>query len=101
MPLQKIGICNKEHKLPIAIESFPGNTLDHLTLRSALAKNIDGLAFSRFILISDRGICCYPNLLHLKDENGNRRTTEEKVAVYWSKNLSCVQNRKTKSFMIS
>ena len=52
-------------------------------------------------LISDRGICCYPNLLHLKDENGNRRTTEEKVAVYWSKNLSCVQNRKTKSFMIS
>ena len=43
MPLQKIGICNKEHKLPIAIESFPGNTLDHLTLRSALAKNIDGV----------------------------------------------------------
>lgn len=147
MPLQKIGICNKEHKLPIAIESFPGNTLDHLTLRSALAKNIDGLAFSRFILISDRGICCYPNLLHLKDagngyivsksllkstkkerewtyrddgylsvsddfkyksrivkktvkdENGNKRTIEEKVVVYWSRKFQLRAERENKKFL--
>lgn len=79
--LRKMGVCKEERKLPIvqmglfmddcgipiAIESFPGNTLDHLTLRSALEKNIDGLDFSRFILIGDRGICCYPNLIHLKD----------------------------------
>lgn len=78
---RKMGVCKEERKLPIvqmglfmddsgipiAIESFPGNTLDHLTLRSAMEKNIDGLEFSRFILIGDRGICCYPNLLHLKD----------------------------------
>jgi len=50
--LRKMGVCKEERKLPIvqmglfmddsgipiAIETFPGNTLDHLTLRSALKK---------------------------------------------------------------
>lgn len=78
---RKMGVCKEERKLPIvqmglfmddsgipiAIETFPGNTLDHLTLRPALKKNIDGLDFSRFIMIADRGICNYPNLLHVLD----------------------------------
>jgi transposase len=81
---RKLGVCKEERKLPIvqmglfmddkgipiAIESFPGNTLDHLTLRDALKKNIDGIDFSRFILIGDRDICVYTNLLHLLD-SGN------------------------------
>ena len=50
--------------IPIAIGSFPGNTLDHLTLRPAMKKTIDDMDFSRFILIADRGICNYMNLLH-------------------------------------
>lgn len=79
--LRKIGVCKEERKLPIvqmglfmdddgipiAIETFPGNTLDHLTLRKSLEKNIDGMDFSRFILIADRGICNYQNLLHILD----------------------------------
>jgi transposase len=79
--LRKMGVCKDERKLPIvqmglfmddrgipiAIEEFPGNTLDHLTLRDALRKNIDGIDLSRFILIGDRGICTYPNLLHILD----------------------------------
>ena len=79
--LRKLGVCKEERKLPIvqmglfmddngipiALETFPGNTLDHLTLRPALKKNIDGLDFSRFILIADRGICNYMNLLHVTD----------------------------------
>jgi len=79
--LRKMGVCKEERKqpivqmglfmddkgVPIAIESFPGNTLDHLTLRDALKKNIDDIDFSRFIMIGDRGICMYPNLLHLVD----------------------------------
>ena len=44
---------------------FLGNTLDHLTLRPALKNNIDNLEYSRFILISDRGIFQYRNLLNL------------------------------------
>lgn len=79
--LRKMGVCKEERKLPIvqmglfmdddgipiAIETFPGNTLDHLTLRQSLEKNIDGMDFSRFILIADRGICNYQNLLHILD----------------------------------
>ena len=78
---RKMGVCKEERKLPIvqmglfmddsgipiAIESFPGNTLDHLTLRPALKKCIDNLDFSRFIMIADRGICQYNNLLHILD----------------------------------
>ena len=44
--------------------------MDHLTLRPALKKNIDNLEFSRFILISDRGIFQYRNLLNLL-QSGN------------------------------
>ena len=79
--LRKMGVCKEDRKLPIvqmglfmddqgipiAIETFPGNTLDHLTLRPALSQNIDGLDFSRFIMIADRGICNYQNLLHVLD----------------------------------
>jgi hypothetical protein len=79
--IRKMGVCKEERKLPIvqmglfmdddgipiAIESFPGNTLDHLTLRPAMKNTIDDLGFSRFILIADRGICNYMNLLHLVD----------------------------------
>ena len=82
--LRKFGVCKEERKLPIvqmglfmddsgvpiAMESFPGNTLDHLTMLDALKKNIDDIEFSRFIMIGDRGICTYQNLLHLLD-SGN------------------------------
>ena len=66
-PIVQMGLFMDDRGIPIAIESFPGNTLDHLTLRDALKKNIDDIEFSRFILIGDRGICIYPNLLHLVD----------------------------------
>lgn len=66
-PIVQMGLFMDDSGIPIAIESFPGNTLDHLTLRPALKKNIDDLEFSRFILIGDRGICNYMNLLHVTD----------------------------------
>lgn len=66
LPIVQMGLFIDDDGIPIAIESFPGNTLDHLTLRPAL-KNIDGLGFSHFILIADRGICNYMNLLHVLD----------------------------------
>ena len=69
-PIVQMGLFMDDKGIPIAIESFPGNTLDHLTLRDALKKNIDGIEFSRFILVGDRGICMYPNLFRLLD-SGN------------------------------
>ena len=67
LPIVQMGLFMDDDGIPIAIESFPGNTLDHLTLRPAMKKSIDNLEFSRFILIADRGICNYMNLLHLLD----------------------------------
>jgi len=69
-PLVQMGLFMDDNGIPIAVESFPGNTLDHLTLKSALTKNIDDLEYSRFILIADRGICNYKNILHTVN-NGN------------------------------
>ena len=66
-PIVQMGLFMDDQGIPIAVESFPGNTLDHLTLRPALQKNIDDLEFSRFIMVADRGICNYINLLHLLD----------------------------------
>lgn len=67
LPIVQMGLFMDDEGIPIAIESFPGNTLDHLTLRPALKKNINDLEFSHFILIADRGICSYMNLLHVLD----------------------------------
>ena len=66
-PIVQMGLFMDDEGIPISIASFPGNTLDHLTLRPAMEKTIDGLDLSRFILIADRGICHYRNLLHLLD----------------------------------
>lgn len=147
LPIVQMGLFMDDSGLPIAIESFPGNTLDHLTLRPALKKNIDDLDFSRFILIADRGICNYMNLLHVldagngyivsksllkstkkeqewtyrdddyiktsedfkyksrivkrshKDENGQIRTIEEKVVVYWSRKFQKRCERENKKFL--
>lgn len=147
LPIVQMGLFMDDDGIPIAIESFPGNTLDFLPLRPALKKNIDDLDFSRFILIADRGICNYLNLLHVldagngyivsksllkspkkeqewaydndgyitvsdnfkykshivkrtvKDENGNPRTIEEKVVVYWSRKFQERSIRENKKFL--
>ena len=91
--LRKYGVCKEERKLPlvqmglfmddkgipITIESFPGNTLDHLTLRDALKGNIDNIDFARYILVGDRGISIYPNLFQLIDA-GNGYIVAKSIA---------------------
>ena len=147
LPIVQMGLFMDDDGIPISIETFPGNTLDQLTLRPALKKNIDGLDFSRFIMIADRGICNYMNMLHLldggngyivsksllksskaeqewtyddngytsvsadfkyksrimkrhvKDENGNSRTLEEKVIVYWSRRFEQRSIKENKKFL--
>ncbi len=66
-PIVQMGMFMDDDGIPISIEAFSGNALDQTTLRPALEKNIDDLDLSRFILIGDRGICSYKNLLHVKD----------------------------------
>ena len=78
-PIVQMGLFMDDMGIPIAIESFPGNTLDHLTLRDALKGNIDSIDFARFILIGDRGICIYPNLFQLIDA-GNGYIVAKSIA---------------------
>ena len=59
LPIVQMGLFMDENGIPISIEMFPGNTLDHLTVETALTNNIDDVVNSRFIFIADRGICNY------------------------------------------
>lgn len=69
LPIVQMGLFMDGQGLPISIEIFPGNTLDHLTMIEACRKTIDNLDLSRFIFVADRGMCSSPNLLHLLDHN--------------------------------
>lgn len=64
-PIVQMGLFMDSSGLPISIEMFPGNTLDHLTVKTALANNIDGVMNSKYIFVGDRGICNYNNISHL------------------------------------
>lgn len=64
-PIVQMGLFMDEAGIPISYEIFPGNTLDHLTVKSALRKSVDNMDFNRFIFVGDRGMCTYKNLLHI------------------------------------
>ena len=68
-PIVQMGLFMDDQGIPISIEMFPGNTLDCNTFKSAISKSIDNLNYSRFILIGDRGMCTYQNILSLLDQN--------------------------------
>jgi transposase len=69
LPIVQMGLFMDENGIPISIEIFPGNTLDHLTVDTALSKNIDDVVDSRYLFIADRGICNYITICHLIDRN--------------------------------
>ena len=64
-----MGLFMDENGMPISIEMFPGNTLDHQTVQPALSKSIDDVIDSRYIFIGDRGVCNYANISHLLKRN--------------------------------
>ncbi|WP_295085853.1 IS1634 family transposase [Ruminococcus sp.] len=69
LPIVQMGLFMDENGIPISIEIFPGNTLDHLTVDTALSKNIDDVINSRFLFVADRGICNYITICHLLDRS--------------------------------
>ena len=46
---------------------FPGNTLDHHTLRPAMEKTVDSPGLKRFVLVADRGMYSGTNMCHVTD----------------------------------
>ncbi|MCI8506192.1 MAG: IS1634 family transposase [Lachnospiraceae bacterium] len=109
-PLVQMGLFMDNCGIPVAIESFPGDTPDYLTLRPALEKNIDRLDLTRFILIGDRGMCSYPNLLHILDAGNGyiisgslpKSTKEERQWAYSEEGYKMVsEDFKYKSRVVS
>ena len=64
-PIVQMGLFLDDNGIPISIEMFPGNTLDHLTLRTAMKNTIDTLELERFILVADRGMYSGTNMCHI------------------------------------
>ena len=68
-PIVQMGLFMDENGIPISIETFKGNTLDHLTLKEALQKSINNLQLDRFILVGDRGMYRGDNSYYLTSHN--------------------------------
>ena len=70
-PIVQMGLFLDDNGIPISIEMFPGNTLDHLTFRTAMRNTVNNLNLDRFILIADRGMYNGTNMCYVLDqENG-------------------------------
>lgn len=67
-PIVQVGLFLDDNGLPISVEMFPGNTLDHLTLRSAMRNTVDTLDMDRFILVADRGMYSGTNMCHVLNQ---------------------------------
>ena len=67
-PIVQVGLFLDSNGIPISIESFPGNTLDHLTLRSAMQSTVNMLGLDRFIMVADRGMYSGTNMCHVLNQ---------------------------------
>ena len=67
-PIVQMGLFLDDNGIPISIEMFPGNTLDHLTLRTAMKNTVNNLNLDRFILIADRGMYSGTNMCHVLNQ---------------------------------
>ena len=65
LPIVQMGLFLDDNGIPISIEQFTGNTLDHLTLRTAMKNTVNDLKLDRFILVADRGMYSGTNMCHV------------------------------------
>lgn len=58
LPIVQMGLLMDEQGIPISIECFPGNTLDHLTLESSFSNSVEPVRNqeSHFVYVCDKGI---------------------------------------------
>ncbi len=93
LPIVQMGMFIDEQGIPISIETFPGNTLDHLTVPKSL-KNVDNLNYNRYIFVGDRGMYRGNNSAYLINRNNGyivsksieKTNADEKEWIYDDKN---------------
>ena len=66
-PIVQLGLFMDDNGIPISFGMFPGNMLDHHTLKPAMKKSVDMLGMGRYILVADRGMYSGANMLHVVD----------------------------------
>ncbi|MGN0059919.1 MAG: IS1634 family transposase [Coriobacteriales bacterium] len=66
-PVVQLGLFLDDDGIPISFGMFPGNTLDHHTLRPAMKETVDALGLKRFVLVADRGMHSGTNMCHVTD----------------------------------
>ncbi len=66
-PIVQLGLFLDDNGIPISFGMFPGNTLDHHTLRPAMENTVDSLGLKRFVLVADRGMYSGTNMCHVTD----------------------------------
>ena len=65
-PLVQMGLLIDREGLPITYDLYPGNTLDHSTFEPSIKRLETELALDRVIVVADRGMINYKNILALK-----------------------------------
>lgn len=58
LPIVQMGLLMDEQGIPISIEVFQGNTLDHLTMQNSFNNSVEYITNknNRYIFVSDKGI---------------------------------------------
>lgn len=84
-PIVQMGLLIDREGLPITFDLYPGNTLDHSTFQPCLERLKKELQPERIVVVADRGIINFRNILALQD-NGYvmskslRKATKEEKA---------------------
>ena len=86
-PIVQLGLFMDDDGIPISFGMFPGNTLDHHTLRPAMERTVDPLGLKRFVLVADRGVHSGTNMCHVTDAGNGyivakslRKSTRQEIA---------------------
>ena len=66
-PIVQIWLFMDDNGIPVSFGMFPGNTLDHHTLRPAMKETVDTFGLGRFVLVADRGMYSGTNMCHVTD----------------------------------
>ncbi len=64
-PIVQLGLFLDGNGIPVSFGMFPGNTLDHHTLRPAMKQTMDTLDIERFVLVADGGMYSGTNMYHV------------------------------------
>lgn len=66
-PIVQVGLFMDDNGIPIAVESFPEDTMEHIILGSKISKKINGMDYSRFIKVCGQDITRNSTILNLLD----------------------------------